>query len=654
MARAIKKAIAKIRMVNLDSLVWSDAEYEVEEFLEEFRLPQIVMVQEGVYERTNEKTVSAGQVLKLHTVQQSEKVFGETSKGEEICIPLRCPHKLEIVPDSCNNVEHETFEELFNLSPKYVRALDTLERPQIKKGTIFELKGKTLLSRIWYVELKNTAKPYNRVQIPLLMKARFQPLVDWRSYFLVEALKIYSFPFQVRFLKTTEAVDRCQDDFMTEEDSLDLPSLGVITLQDRKKESTVISTSRNGRTVTVVTFPTDLSISFSPALGLLKAESTYARICRDFHDGVDLEKIKNRGQQKAYLSKNAVQQVDLDYEEIPPIVPPRDVSPQPEIDGGSDEWSDSEDEELEIEDSPPKVVTNTEQTQSCLDITNNNSNTLSPPRLPKPLKAMPSSRLTTNPRTDLKKPPPIKPKPNLNKKKDVASPFYRETASIEQKKNIEGPYNRAYDYEPNSPACSQDKAVCEDSGIGMEVAPIPPVRDSSLHHEQEGREEQEEQNYWSSEGEGAVASVGDDDEYSGKNGSRDSKHDYIYIDHESQMGLSKPKMMHPNSPPPLSRLMQVFRRLSGANQHSNSLTSLEDLRRVVDEDLLQSLTINQVADCLKLLHLSEYRKEFKKRQIDGSLFASLTEQHLVDLGVQNVTDRTKILKLVREGWVPKL
>ena len=124
MARAIKKAIAKIRMVNLDSLVWSDAEYEVEEFLEEFRLPQIVMVQEGVYERTNEKTVSAGQVLKLHTVQQSEKVFGETSKGEEICIPLRCPHKLEIVPDSCNNVEHETFEELFNLSPKYVRALE--------------------------------------------------------------------------------------------------------------------------------------------------------------------------------------------------------------------------------------------------------------------------------------------------------------------------------------------------------------------------------------------------------------------------------------------------------------------------------------------------------------------------------------------------
>lgn len=653
---AIFKAIAKIRMVKLDSLVWSDEEYDVEEFLHEFRLPQIVQVQEGVYERTNEKTMPAGQILKLHTVQQINQVLGETSKGDEVFIPLSSPYELEIVPDRCNNVEYQSIGELFDLSPNYVRSLDTLERPQIKKGTIFELKGKTLLSSIWYAEMKNTAKPHNRVQIPLLMKARFQPLVDTRTYFLVEALNTYKFPFRVRFLETSSTSDGSADEFVTEDNRLDLPSLGVITLQDRRQESVVISTSRNGRNVTVVTFPTDLSITFSPALGLLKGESNYARICKEFHDGVDLEKIKNRRQLNAYLSKDTVQQEDLDYEEIPPLVPPRAALREPEVmessdDVDSEEWSDSAVEE-QSDDSAAGGESIEEQA-------NANKSCLPPPRPPKPAKAMSSSSI--NPIVSQKEEEPKKVKPKV-KPKPTSTKVAQIQAAIAQ--NSPSPYTAAY--QSDLPPSSQHKAetIIEDSGIGLETSPTVPERTTSLQHgtvpsypannaqffNEEYTFEEEEVNSNESDGDYIYPAASPD---SMPGSPCDVDNEYNYIE-DSEHPL-KPKVKHMGAST-RSRLKEVFSwpRHSGSRSQSIALKSLDDLRHVVNGKLLPSLTINQVGDCLRLLHLSEYKKAFKKKQIDGSLFASLTEQHLVDLGVTNVTDRTKLLKFIKEGWVPKI
>ena len=689
---AILKALSKIKMVNLDSLVWSDDEYEISEFLEEFHLPQIVQVQEGVYESTNEKTMPAGQILKLHTFQHTEKAIGETSKGDEIRIPLSCPQKLVVLPDNCDGTECESVEELYQLSPKYARAIDTLQRPHIAGGAIFELKAKTLLSSKWYLELKNMAKPHNRVQIPFSMSARFQPLEDYKTFFLVEAINQFSFPFRVKFIDTMGKQTNSSDECLAQEHRVDLPSQGPITLYNRREETIVIATTRYGRNVTVVSFPTDLSIKFSPALGLLRGDSNYARICKEFHDGVDLEKIKKIDKLDAFFSRDTVQQVDLaDYEEIPPVVPPRDDSPNPKVDNSSngdesDEFSDSS------EDEEPNATPHKGETEDLQDTREESQGQSLPPRPPKSPKVLSCSSLNNNynnnnsnnlspesidpasaethfkPATKIKNAffnfkPKLKPKPPTKNVTKTHATQPESSLSPTSGKNRSPKYTRPSPPAHASASQSQANRFEEDSGLGWESAPIVPERTSSLRPS----EEEDLNSVVSYEGGGAERMdevfQSNDDDYpdlslafsaSSITDASDEDHEYNYIDADKYPMDCHPrtKQTMSQSLPSRSLLRGMFNRYVG-KPHSKSVTTLDDLRCVVEEDLLESLTINQVGNCLKLLHLSEYKKIFKKKQIDGSLFVTLTEQHLIDLGVMNVTDRTKLLKFINEGWVPR-
>ena len=57
--------------------------------------------------------------------------------------------------------------------------------------------------------------------------------------------------------------------------------------------------------------------------------------------------------------------------------------------------------------------------------------------------------------------------------------------------------------------------------------------------------------------------------------------------------------------------------------------------------------MQQIADWLEQLGMSEYAQRFAENRIDFSVLPELTDQHLKDLGIA-LGDRLKILRAIRE------
>src|SRR5215467_8931179 len=58
--------------------------------------------------------------------------------------------------------------------------------------------------------------------------------------------------------------------------------------------------------------------------------------------------------------------------------------------------------------------------------------------------------------------------------------------------------------------------------------------------------------------------------------------------------------------------------------------------------------MQQIADWLEKLGLSEYAQRFADNHIDFSILGDLTDQHLKDLGVASLGHRLKILRAIAE------
>jgi SAM domain (Sterile alpha motif) len=63
--------------------------------------------------------------------------------------------------------------------------------------------------------------------------------------------------------------------------------------------------------------------------------------------------------------------------------------------------------------------------------------------------------------------------------------------------------------------------------------------------------------------------------------------------------------------------------------------------------------MQQIADWLNQLGMSEYAQRFAENRIDFSVLPDLTDQHLKDLGIA-LGDRLKLLRAIRElGDTPR-
>ena len=81
-----------------------------------------------------------------------------------------------------------------------------------------------------------------------------------------------------------------------------------------------------------------------------------------------------------------------------------------------------------------------------------------------------------------------------------------------------------------------------------------------------------------------------------------------------------------------------------------SLSTITDLNQIGDE--LSNLTVDQVIECLKLLNLDQYEKNFRDNHIDGAFLKQIDAKDCVnDLGLGKV--EAKRLVMFIGGWRPK-
>ena len=301
----------------LDNLIWSDIEYQLHKFVERFEMPQIVKVQEGYYGPTEDSCIGAEQILTLHCVKSTEKILARDRRKKELNIPLNCSQKVELRHADFRGV-YDTVEQISKIPTKFVRI--TQGYYGLEDGSISLNPGDKLeLIRVEHggggkegsVLFHNEER--TPISLPFSVSAGFQSLLDGREYYLKQLVdSSLQLPVYFQFIDPPSLTRRSAESVFNS-------SLGVLELVKVYKDETIICTTKEGNTRSVVSCPMRLPVTVNVARGALSEEKDYVRICRSFHDGVCLAKIDSMETQNIYASRDTIR--EYEYIEVHPAPP---------------------------------------------------------------------------------------------------------------------------------------------------------------------------------------------------------------------------------------------------------------------------------------------------------------------------------------------
>ena len=186
------------------TLVWSQQDFTLKEFVEEYQLPQVVSVEVG-YCGTNERTsFSSGQILTLHTVQTTNKIVCKLLNGKSILVPSGCELKAEVIPMDCSDTIVTAYK-LLNIykKVKYIRVMEIGSAENNNRSErflvndILQIKKRNTTDNI--IQCKNVSSG-QIVSISGDCTTVFVPLEDPETYTFAEIQKNFKLPAKVRFL----------------------------------------------------------------------------------------------------------------------------------------------------------------------------------------------------------------------------------------------------------------------------------------------------------------------------------------------------------------------------------------------------------------------------------------------------------------------
>ena len=186
------------------SLVWSNRDFSLAEFVERYELPQVVLVNIGYCGDDDRTTFGKNQILTLHILLTTSKITCQVAHGNAVLVPTSCPLLAEVIPMDCR----ETPVTGFQLSTtyhkvKYVRVMelgltwDNNNLGTININDILQIKKISKSDSI--IRCKNLTADKD-VSISIDSGAVFVPLVDSNTYTLAEIQKKFGLPARVRFL----------------------------------------------------------------------------------------------------------------------------------------------------------------------------------------------------------------------------------------------------------------------------------------------------------------------------------------------------------------------------------------------------------------------------------------------------------------------
>ena len=643
-----------------NNIVWSANPCTLKTFIESFPLPQLVQVENGIYSEDDAKTLSAGQILTLHFTKRTDKVLAKASATKEFFVPVNCPCKVEILPTICEDRYYSVQDIVEAASVKFIRVVhDSPPSLRLKAGDILELKKTVEENRGKFIECEFYDKTRDTVRLPLEFKAAFEPLMRPGRYHLQDVLGSFKLPARVKFTPTDATVIQ---DVNTE---VDLVSLGSVLLKAVHEETTIIATSRVDNKVTVLLIPTDLDVRVCPAEGAITGEETYARFCKEIHDGAYLEKVDLSGINAFRLRDEPDLEVLYEYMEVKPAIHPRSSG---DLQSESADSDSSDDYEDVLPPRPPKAL--------------NPKRPLVPPKPPRQTpphcpqhedREFDEVFIGTNENAaswaDHCEVPPRPPPRTLSlqtssttTKGDVVDNSYD---NVQPNENSPKPEND--DQIPISPVQTEQTTMTADSDV--------PDEDDGLYDDNDDGDDDDDR---------------DHDSYATNDDDTGSDHDYLYPDLPISNGENTPnpsqenlhqgkksslmkkitvlfKKAAPKSPRTTESSSIAFQPTSSATisesqptvaSSCNASTSiLSNSPSVLSSSLdfpddLSSLSVSEVGDCLRNLNMERHVDTFEGNLIDGEMLLTLNEQLLSSLGVSNMFEQKKIIKFIH-GWRPK-
>ena len=297
----------------IETLIWSNEEYGLAQFIKEYPLPQIVRIVDGYYSTNEETCLGAYQVLALHDVHSTPKVLGNDHFGKPIAIPLDCTTKALVCPLKSKLVTDCTVQALKSVYPKieYVRVESTKAEESNDDDQsvrvadllkITKLDKKTKLVHFQNIDTKQ------QVSLGYSHPALFTPLLDSRKYSLAEIKQIYGFPARVRFLNERGGDGVRRKANVGRGSPSTVSSLGEVVLREEKTETAVIATTIGGKLEEklCIGLPKELPVNFVVAEGFLQGGGSYEEVIRTLHSNIKVTNLTDFDQINVYQHLNAV------------------------------------------------------------------------------------------------------------------------------------------------------------------------------------------------------------------------------------------------------------------------------------------------------------------------------------------------------------
>ncbi|KAL9974839.1 hypothetical protein ACROYT_G011932 [Oculina patagonica] len=86
-----------------ETIGWSDQSCTLKTFVARYNLPQLVKVEDGFYSEDDGETLSADDILMLHSIKRTQNLLVEDAEHKEYLLPLNSPCKVEILPKLCQD-----------------------------------------------------------------------------------------------------------------------------------------------------------------------------------------------------------------------------------------------------------------------------------------------------------------------------------------------------------------------------------------------------------------------------------------------------------------------------------------------------------------------------------------------------------------------
>lgn len=311
----------------LESIDWDDTTFTPAEFLDVYKLPQIVCVRDGYLDLEEITTLSTDQIMTLHFVKPCKMLKGfSENKNEPLCIPVNTVGKIEILPDKLPTTYKSVKAVKNDPAAKKVLSLHNHAWLDVKEQDVLNIQGCKKKHGKEYLRCSVENRDGIIVELPVSYQACFHSYEEPKTIAIRDVEKHCHFPCTVKI----KASAPTKPDYDPEDSSefLDLSSFGRIKLMGIYDYDKIVTSIRHLDKVRIMLVPISLEITVCTGKEANKKDSEYYKLCMEVHNNTQFQQMEGEDQFEYVKMGNGEDKVDniyeyIDFRYVRPPIPPR-------------------------------------------------------------------------------------------------------------------------------------------------------------------------------------------------------------------------------------------------------------------------------------------------------------------------------------------